>query len=267
MKKNRETKAKIRGTLGFTRVFLFYFSIYTVLCLQLSLITYVELQMSLLLIENMIIALVVTMISCAITFALLYWRYPKYKMNHHRNLVRPITDTEYQTYYTRTLIHYTDYLSSEDYDNYKKTGLVNLIGNASIVSNYAMMPENRAHKYVWFHISKVNDPCEPVFDSFWNSHGGESTPRDFKVTIPFTQLPKEKIMIRPDSKAILIQGDYNGPATITTTFPWYNQKVYWFRTLYVSFNDSICFLYFNWVKIKLELQEKRSINSHTHVDL
>ncbi|MEK5183179.1 hypothetical protein [Paenibacillus sp. FSL P4-0288] len=258
MNTQRKSKEKIRGSLGFFRSTLNLVSHFFMLYTQILIIVLVEGKISFFLIENVFTALYVTIIAVLITLLVLYWIYPKYQMNNKRYYTRPLTDTEYQSYQSRSLIHYTDYLSSQDYENYKQTGFINLTGNDSILSNYAMQPQDRNQKFIWFHLSRHDDLTEPLFDSFWNSHGAESTPRDYKVILPFNHFSKEQMMIRPDFQAIVIKGDYHGPAKVITTFPWYNQKVYWFRTLFFSLNESLCFIFFSIIKIKLQKQEKRS---------
>lgn len=149
-----------------------------------------------------------------------------YYLKSGKYFVRPISDREWDEQKDRNLIHYTDFLTPIEFEHYEKTGFIHLHSNGSRKSNYSMKRDMRSEKFVWFHSSDVNNPNEPNFHSFWNSHFLVMTPRKYKVIITCSELKRDDVYFRPWDNAIILKGDYLGKATIKTSFSWYNEKIY-----------------------------------------
>lgn len=90
-----------------------------------------------------------------------------------------------------------------------------------------------------FHLSHENNSDEPDFNSFWNSHCTESTQLTYKIIIPMSAIQHRNIYIRPHDNAVSIEGDYTGPAHLSTDFPWYNKKLYLLKSLHMLYKLSL----------------------------
>lgn len=148
-----------------------------------------------------------------------------------KRMVLPISKEEYQLIQLRNLIHFSDQLSNEDIDKYRKSSQLHMIA-----TNIDKMNYNK--RLIWFHCSEEQDPYQPNFESFWLNHFSEATSRKYKVIIPLSTIPFERIYVRPYDKAIAIENDYVGTCEIQEKFPWYNHKVHLvqsIKTAHLSF--------------------------------
>jgi hypothetical protein len=169
----------------------------------------------------------------ATIFALGTWRLLK----GGSYFARELTDEQYTRLQAFNLIHYTDYLGEQDLQTVQENRQVRLYGNGSLESNYSLRGADRYEKFVWFHPSNGPSSKEPDFDSFWFSHMGETSPRAYKLIIPFSSLTRNDLLVRPYDGAILLRGDYSGMAVVETQFEWYNDRVYVLRSMRVKLLD------------------------------
>ncbi|WCF11645.1 hypothetical protein NDS46_30325 (plasmid) [Paenibacillus thiaminolyticus] len=177
--------------------------------------------------------------------------------------MHPITEEQHVSLLNKKFIHYTDYLHKEEVEQAKQTGIIRLIANGSVRSNYNFRNKDALKKFVWFHPSREDDHNEPEFDSFCTAHLTESTPRDYKLIVDPKYIDRSRIYIRDSDGAIAIEGDYIGKAIVIEDFNWYNDKIYFWRSLRLSplawglffflfFKD----LYGQYMQIKASKKEK-----------
>ncbi len=161
-----------------------------------------------------------------------YYYYLKFNDKYH---IRPIKAEEYQKVIGKKLIHYTDFVNEEQIEKHTKTGSIELFGNSNAKANYRMKRKDKTKKFVWFHTESDSIKNEPDFDSFAESHIGESIPRAYKVIIEVKNFKQEELFINPVNGNILVLGDVKAPAIIESNFKWYNEKVYFWSLISGSF--------------------------------
>ncbi|MGG3471646.1 hypothetical protein ABES02_29785 [Neobacillus pocheonensis] len=247
----RSKKKKVRGIIGRVRLYLFTISTMLHLILQVVISFAVACLIALVVARfwGTNAALSYLLPCCLLVFVLYNTFGSRFVIVRDGYYMRPITSSEYDLYAGRNLIHYTDYLSVDDIKHYEATNTINLIAHGSKRSNYSMRSEDRAKRFIWFHLSDGNGTDEPDFDSFWTSHFTESSPRTYKFVLPANTFSKEQIYIRPFDKAIAVEGDYVGPIHMMTAFPWYNKKIYFLKSMHFPYKDSLLFWFIVWLQI------------------
>jgi hypothetical protein len=224
----RKVRKKLRGKIGRIRYLIQMFTImfYTLVLIFLALLLSIWIDVA------------IPGLPGTISFIILLFGYfilvPLFYPLKSLYYIRPITKEEYERLSGRNLIHYTDYLLPSEIEEAERTGRIRLIANDSARSNYNFKFSDATKKFVWFHPSRLDENKEPKFNSFWYSHFGESDPRDYKIIINPMNVDMDRIFIRPIDGAIVIEDDYTGEANIEKTFNWYNDKLYFWRSLWVS---------------------------------
>jgi len=153
--------------------------------------------------------------------------------------IRKISKEEYTRALGSKVIHYTDYISDEDYTEYLQCGKVKLRGTTRATSNYVMPYKGKQEPYVWFHPGDANYNNEPTIGSFMFTHALDN-PRKYKIVINFNELDKGKMYIRPDNKNIIIKGNVYCRAVLETAFTWFDNKIHLKALLALGFKR--CFL-------------------------
>lgn len=234
-----KNEKRLHGRIGYLRfaLFMFMYIIYAFIFLIISVIVYALMLILLRLagfhnINDLLNTAVLLFSIGIVLFIGMRW-----ESSRKRYIAKAVTDTEYIRFQDYNLIHYTDIVDDQEILDFRNTGKIHLFANGSQESNYSMRGTDRKEKYVWFHVSDAPSSMEPEFNSFWFSHSGESTPRDFKVIVSFNALPRENLLIRAVDGAIMHRGDYVGPAVLEQRFEWYNQKLYLLSCLNVPFSE------------------------------
>lgn len=168
-----------------------------------------------------------------IIVSLTYFYYLKQNDKYH---IRPINEEEYKSIQGKNLIHYTDFFNTDQFNKYKKTGSIELIGNASARANYRMRYKDKTKKFVWFHLEGSLKEGEPEFNSFIENHITEGIKREYKIIIKVENFSRENLFINPVNKNILVLGDVLTKGRVETDFYWYNDKIY-FKKLFSSVKD------------------------------
>jgi len=171
--------------------------------------------------------------------------------------IRKISKEEYTRALGSKVIHYTDYISDEDYTEYLQCGKVKLRGTTRATSNYVMPYKVKQEPYVWFHPEDANYNNEPTIGSFMFTHALDN-PRKYKIIICMSDLQKEKMYIRPDNKNIVIQGHVNCRAIIETDFKWFEEQTHLKALLFLGFKRFFFEVYQTYHKIYGEILDNRT---------
>lgn len=237
---NRGKKKKVRGRIGNIRLILGSFPILGYMLLNLFIGAAVALPMTYVaaLKWGPVAAIGIFMVILFVAIIVYNWLGITWMIRTDRYYARQMSDKEYNLFSGKNLVHYTDYLSNKDVESFNSSGVLKLFANGNIAANYTMLPEDREKKFVWFHLSESDGSDEPNFDSYWFSHYGETTPRSYKVVIPFSSLPRDLLLYRSMDGAVSVIGDYEGPARLFTDFRWYGEKIYFWKSLHFPYRYS-----------------------------
>lgn len=148
---------------------------------------------------------------------------------------RPMTNEEYERFKGRNLIHYTNKLTVQDFEDYNASGKIRLAASIRDSVNYTMLPQDRGKGFVWFHLSDEDGSDEPDFESYWYTHSTEGYPRSYKVIVTLFSLPRDRLLFRPMDGAVSFHGEYEGPALVFTNFRWYADRVYFWKCLHFPY--------------------------------
>jgi hypothetical protein len=170
--------------------------------------------------------------------AIIRWRRKYY--------IYPISDQEYEKIKHKTLIHYTNKITDEEYNYYKETGYINLVGTTRATSNYVMPYRDKKVPHVWFHPGQEIEHEEPEISSYLFSHVSEYKPRRYKVLIRLKDLNKNQLFIRPDNQNILMRGNVQIKGVIQKEFQWYNQKIYFKKIVIPVLRNSMRIYFQSW---------------------
>lgn len=134
----------------------------------------------------------------------------------------------------KKLIHYSNRISKDEYEEYQRTGKIRIFGHSSAKSSYMMRFKDKRKPVIWFHLSKSLDDIEPDFLSFINTHFFEEK-RRYKVVVEIADIEKEGLFINPKNNNIIVVGDLYVPATVKEDFKWFDDRLYLNEILYISF--------------------------------
>lgn len=142
----------------------------------------------------------------------------------HKYYSYKISSEEYNELSKTRLIHYTNSMTEQDYLYYLETGLVRIKAKKSAGANYVMKFKDKRNPYIWFHQEEQNG--EPSFDSFIFTHNHENKARKYKVILELNKITQDRILLRPDNRNIIIEGDLEIPGIVETEFEFYNKNLY-----------------------------------------
>lgn len=138
------------------------------------------------------------------------------------------------------IIRYTNDISDDDLEFYRKSGYIRIKGVKNAATNYMADFNLKREPFIWFHLCKKGE--EPSRDSLLFNHLHEIRPRKYKITIDLKELNRDKVYIRPSNTNIAYRGDLFVKGEIETQFDWsLNRKLhllYLLKGLVIVFHPS-----------------------------
>ncbi|MGG1594744.1 hypothetical protein [Terribacillus saccharophilus] len=116
------------------------------------------------------------------------------------------------------IIRYTNNISEDDLELYRKSGYIRIKGVENAATNYVADFDLKREPFIWFHLCKKGE--QPSRDSLLFNHLHEMRPRKYKITINPKELNRDNVYIRPSNNNVAYRGDILVKGEIETEFDW-----------------------------------------------